>query len=56
MKEQDDVYNLQRQEYEREIKHLRQLLFERQENIDLITEEKKWVNLTSILWLSIYIQ
>jgi len=42
MKEQDDDFNKQRLEYEREIKHLRLLLRERQEMIDSALGDKRW--------------
>ena len=41
MKEQDDDFNKQRLEYEREIKHLRLLLRERQEMIDSALGDKR---------------
>ncbi|KAK2147817.1 hypothetical protein LSH36_532g01045 [Paralvinella palmiformis] len=43
MKEQDDDFNKQRLEYEREIKHLRLLLRERQEMIDSALGDKRRV-------------
>ena len=49
MKEQDDDFNKQRQEYEREIKHLRLLLRERQEVIDSVLGDKRWVLSDAVL-------
>ena len=41
LKEQDEDFNRQRQELEREIKHLRLLLRERDEMLDSATGQKK---------------
>ena len=41
MKEQDNDFNLQRQEYEREIGHLRLLLREKEEIFNSLAGEKK---------------
>jgi len=41
LKEQDDDFNLQRQEYEREIKHLQQIVRDKDEVVNIIRGEKK---------------
>ena len=43
MKEQDDDFNKQRQEYNREIKHMRNLLNEREALLEGVVGEKKLV-------------
>ena len=41
LKEQDDAFNSQRREYEREIKHLRLLLREKDDQIHSASGERK---------------
>ena len=50
MKEQDMSFNQLKHEYEREIKHLRVLLQEREEMMQMVAGEKKYVLLLYYLF------
>ena len=50
LKEQDDAFNRQRQEYEREIRHLRLMLKEKEELIREMEGEKKYVHFQLLFW------
>ena len=41
LKQQDEDFNILREEYEREIKHLRLLLREREDELNVFAGEKK---------------
>ena len=43
LREQDDDFNKQRQEFQREILHLRQMLAEREQTMELVAAEKRSV-------------
>ena len=49
LREQDDDFNKQRQEFQREILHLRQMLAEREQTMELVAAEKRSVTPCSLI-------